>query len=35
MNPIIKVKALCIISRNGNEILAGAGGRDDVKDESF
>jgi ADP-ribose pyrophosphatase YjhB (NUDIX family) len=34
-NPIIKVKALCIISRNGNEILAGAGGRDDVKNESF
>lgn len=34
-NPVIKAKALCVISRNGNEILAGAGGRDDVKNESF
>ncbi len=33
--PIIKTKAVCIITRNGNEILAGAGGRDDVKNELF
>ena len=30
----ISVKAMCVISRNGNEVLAGIG-RDDVKGEDF